>query len=344
MREHATSQPTMQDVARLAGVSSKTVSNVINSHPNVSAATKTRVEGAIAQLGYKLNLAARNLRSGRSGVIGLAIPSLTVAYFAELAEAAITAAEQYGLVVQIERTGSLERERALLDSPRLQHIDGLIFNPMDHHAEELRSVDLTVPTIVLGDHPVGGATIHISTDQRAAAALATEQLLLTGRRRIAAIGARSEDTHGGAAQRLDGYRSVLRRAGIAWDDALIVEADPWNQVNGATAMLELLGRGVSFDAVFAFNDSLALGAMRALGDAGRRVPADVAVIGIDNIAESKYSLPSLTTVDLGSRQIAETAVRLLAEQFAHDAQPSPQRLLVDFTLVPRESTAIRTES
>lgn len=331
-------QPTMQDVARLAGVSSKTVSNVINDRPYVSAETRERVERAIAELDYKLNLAARNLRSGRSGVIGLAVPSLTVAYFAELAEAAIVAAESHGLVVQIERTGSLERERALLASPRLQHIDGLILNPMDHSAEELETVELTLPTVVLGDHPVGGAAVHISTDQRAAAALATEHLLLTGRRRIAVIGARHGDRHGSAALRLEGYRSVIERAGIAFDPDLVVEANPWTQLNGSSAMRELLARDVDFEAVFAFNDSLALGAMRALGDAGRTVPRDVAVIGIDNIAESEYSIPSLTTIDLGNRRTAEMAVRLLAEQLASHAAPQ-QRLLVDFGLVLRESTA-----
>ena len=331
-------QATMRDVARLAGVSSKTVSNVINDRPYVSAETRERVEHAIAQLGYKLNLAARNLRSGRSGVIGLAVPSLTVVYFAELAEAAIAAAEEHGLVVQIERTGSLERERALLSSPRLQHIDGLILNPMDHSVEELATVALSVPTIVLGDHPVGGASVHISTDQRAAAALATEQLVLTGRRRIAAIGARSGDRFGSAGQRFEGYASVLARAGLPLDPELVVEADPWTQLDGAAAMRELLARGAEFDAVFAFNDSLALGAMRALGDAGRRVPQDVAVIGIDNIAESEYSLPSLTTVDLGNRRIAETAVRMLAEQLASEEPPAPQRLQMDFSIVLREST------
>ncbi|MFT4260466.1 LacI family DNA-binding transcriptional regulator [Microbacterium sp.] len=331
-------QATMQDVARLAGVSPKTVSNVINDRPYVSAQTRDRVERAITQLGYKLNLAARNLRSGRSGVIGLAVPSLSVSYFAELAEAVVAAAEEHGLVVQIERTGSLERERALLASPRLQHIDGLILNPMDHIAEELESARLSLPMVVLGDHSVGGAAVHISSDQRAAATLATEQLVLTGRRRIAAIGARREDRHGSAGLRFEGYRSVIERAGGLVDPALIVEADPWTQLTGAAAMRQLLQRGVDFDAVFAFNDNLALGAMRALGDAGRRVPEDVAVIGIDNIADAEYSLPSLSTVDLGRRQIAATAVSLLAEQLAADSPPAPRRVMVDFSLVLREST------
>ncbi|MDR7187138.1 DNA-binding LacI/PurR family transcriptional regulator [Microbacterium trichothecenolyticum] len=328
----------MQDVARLAGVSTKTVSNVINGRPYVAAETRRKVEAAIDALDYKLNLAARNLRSGRSGVIGLAVPSLSVAYFAELAEATVAAAEEQGLVVQIERTGSVARERALLNSPRLQHIDGLILNPMDHGAEELESVQLSVPTVVLGDHAVGGAVVHVSTDQRAAAALATEHLLLTGRRRIAVIGARSSDSRGSAALRFDGYRSVLERAGIPIERDLIAEADPWIQINGATAMRELLRGGAKFDAVFAFNDSLALGAMRALDDAGLHVPGDVAVIGIDNTAEASYSIPSLSTVDLGRQRIAETAVAALTEQMISNERPVPRRVLVDFTLLAREST------
>ena len=107
----------MQDVARLAGVSTKTVSNVINARPYVSAETRRKVEAAIDALDYKLNLAARNLRSGRSGVIGLAVPSLSVAYFAELAEATIAAAEEHGLVVQIERTGSIDSRAGAAQQP-----------------------------------------------------------------------------------------------------------------------------------------------------------------------------------------------------------------------------------
>lgn len=121
---------------------------------------------------------------------------------------------------------------------------------------------------------------------------------------------------------------MLERAGIAIERDLIAEADPWIQVNGASAMRELLERGAEFDAVYAFNDSLALGAMRALDDAGLRVPGDVAVIGIDNTDEAAYSIPSLSTVDLGRQRIAETAVAALTDQMNSSERPAPQRVLV----------------
>jgi DNA-binding LacI/PurR family transcriptional regulator len=331
--------PTMQDVARLAGVSTKTVSNVINDRPYVSAETRDRVHAAITQLDYKLNLAARNLRSGRSGVIGLAVPTLTVAYFAELAEAVIAAAEQHQLAVQIARTGDAAREREFLASARLQHVDGLILSPMDHRSEELDAVDLSVPTVVLGDHPVGGAAVYVSSDQRAAAELATSHLIRIGRRCIAALGARSSVPGGAGALRLQGYRDALHTAGIPYDPALVVEADVWDRADGASAMRQLIDRGVAFDSVFAFNDSLALGAMRTLDDNGLGVPHDVSVIGIDNVAEARYSIPSLTTVDLGGQAIAETAVRLLAEQLTDPEAIAEHRIMIDFALVERESTA-----
>ncbi|WP_309103872.1 LacI family DNA-binding transcriptional regulator [Microbacterium sp.] len=329
----------MLDVARLAGVSTKTVSNVVNGNGYVSSATRERVESAIRSLDYRVNLAGRALRSGRSGVIGLAIPSLSVAYFAELAERVIVAAEEFGLVVQIERTGSLERERSFLASSRVHHLDGLVFNPMDHWSDDLGSVELPVPTVILGDHAVGPGVVHVSTDQTAAAQLATRHLLDIGRRRIAAIGARSADPRHAASLRFAGYGRALAAAGIGIDSALVVEADQWSQVNGALAMRELLSRDVPFDAAIAFNDSLAFGAMRTLEEAGRHVPADVAIIGIDNIAESEFSIPSLSTVDLGTMQIAETAVQALVRQLNSDDPTPPERVPIDFRLVRRESTA-----
>ncbi|WP_102192995.1 LacI family DNA-binding transcriptional regulator [Microbacterium aurantiacum] len=330
---------TMQDVARLAGVSAKTVSNVVNGTGYVSTTTRSRVESAIRSLDYKLNLAGRTLRSGRSGVIGLAVPSLSVAYFAELAERVIAAAEAFGLVVQIERTGSVDRERSFLASARVHHLDGLIFNPSDHLADELTSVALPVPTVILGEHAVGPGAVHVSSDQSAAARVATQHLLDVGRRQIVAIGARIVDPRHAASLRFAGYRHALDAAGVAFDPELVCEADPWNQMNGANAARELLATGTRFDAVVAFNDSLALGAMRALEEAGLRVPADVAIIGIDNIAESEFSIPSLSTVDLGSTQIAEEAVRALVDQLGTDGPAEPRHVVVDFRLVTRESTA-----
>ncbi|WP_243399186.1 LacI family DNA-binding transcriptional regulator [Cryobacterium zongtaii] len=326
----------MQDVARLAGVSPKTVSNVINGHRYLSEATRERVEKAIIELDYQLNLAARNLRSGRSGVIGLAVPALSVAYFAELAEEVIAAAERHDLVVLVERTGSLERERAFLKSPRLQHIDGLILNPMDGASVDGERYSLSVPLVLLGDQVTKGPTDHIIVDQVAASQAATRHLLEGGRRRIAVIGAHDSGEDASARMRLEGYRSALQEHKIGFDPQLVVNADPWHRANGAKAARELIDRGAKFDAIFAFNDALALGAMRVLQEVGVRVPVDVAIVGFDNLDESAYSVPSLTTIDPGRSQIAESAVQFLVDQIG--GKKEPRQLLAKYELIRRESS------
>lgn len=328
---------TMQDVARLAGVSTKTVSNVLNDYPHVSARMRARVEAAVEELGYRMNVAARSLRSGRSGVIGLALPALSVAYFAELAEQVIRAAEREGFVVVVEQTGTMAREHALFASARMEYLDGLIFNPVDETAadEPARITDLgEMPVILLGDHQIGADAPRVSTDQKAAAAAATELLLARGRRRVLAVGSRPGDT---ARLRLAGYHEALRSAGVATGQELVLSASMWNRRTGAELIAEALSCGLQFDAVFAFNDALALGAIRALQDAGMRVPDDVAVVGFDNLDEAEYSVPSLTSIDPGRAKIAETAVALLVNMIRGEGR-SPAMTNLPFQVVEREST------
>lgn len=333
----STMSTTMQDVARLAGVSTKTVSNVLNDYPHVSARMRARVEAAVEELGYRMNVAARSLRSGRSGVIGLALPALSVAYFAELAEQVIHAAEREGFVVVVEQTGTIAREHALFASARMEYMDGLIFNPVDETAadEPARITDLgEMPVILLGDHQIGADAPRVSTDQEAAAAAATELLLARGRRRVLSIGSRPGDT---ARLRLAGHLQALRSAGVAPEADLVLEAAAWNRRTGAELVTAALSRGLQFDAVFAFNDALALGAMRALQDAGLDVPEDVAVVGFDNLDEGEYSVPSLTSVDPGRAKIADTAVALLVDMIRGKGS-TPAMTKLPFHLVEREST------
>lgn len=327
----------MQDVARVAGVSPKTVSNVMNDHPHVSAQTRARVEAAITQLGYQMNVAARSLRLGRSGVLGLALPKLSVTYFAELAEQVIAAAEEEGLVVVIEQTGSIEREHALFSSARLKHLDGLIFNPIDATSDErVRSEDLgDMPVVLLGDHQIGATAWRVSTDQPAAARAATTHLIDKGCHRILTLGNRVGDT---AQLRLAGYRTALAERGLDFDPELVADAPSWDRRSGAEVAAAALKRGVKFDGIFAFNDALAFGAMRALQDAGLNVPRDVAVIGFDNLDDAQFSVPSLTSVDPGRGEIARAAVELLVGRI-RNGEGQPEVIRPPFQLIERESTA-----
>lgn len=341
------SSPTIHDVARVAGVSIKTVSNVINDYPHVRPETRRKVQEAIEQLDYRPNLSARGLRSGRTGVIGLAVPELRQNYFAELADAVIRAAERRQLGVVVEQTGGdRQREIEVLSGRRVRLTDGLLFSPMALGQGDRELLNTGFPVVLLGERIFGGPTDHVTMHNGSSARAAVEHLISIGRRRIAVIGAHPDGKEEvrSADLRVRGYRAALEAAGIAINPKLIRVAAPWHRENGAEAMRELLADGVPFDGLFALNDTLALGALRALGEAGRKVPDDVAVIGFDNIDESSYSVPSLSSVDPGRETIAATAVDLLLERITEKPETAvPPRLIKpEFRIVARESTGART--
>ena len=328
---------TLKDVALRAGVSIKTVSNVIHDHPHIRPATRERVERAIEELGYTPNQTARNLRSGRTGVIALAVPDLALSYFAELAGLVIGEAERLGLSVQVEQTGGTrEREIELLRAPRLRMTDGLLFSPLEMSQDDAAQLRVDYPLVLLGERIFDGPTDHVTMRNTDAARAATEFLVERGRRRIALVGAHEGEIIGSAGLRLAGYREALEIHGIDWDEALVAPAGAWHRVDGLRATRDLIASGVDFDGLFALNDTLAFGALRALEEAGRSVPADVAVVGFDAVDESAFSIPALTTVDPGREWIAQQAVRRLAQRI-DDPGLDVQTMLADYRVLVRES-------
>ncbi|RMI09145.1 LacI family DNA-binding transcriptional regulator [Cellulomonas triticagri] len=329
----------MHDVAAMAGVSIKTVSNVINGYPYIRPETKERVEAAIAELGYQVNISARNLRQGRTGMIGLAVPELSLPYFAELADSVIRAAEQHGLIVLIEQTNaSRERELEVLSGQRRHLTDGLIFSPLALGTEDRAHFAVDFPLVLLGERIFGGPADHVTMSNVDAARAATQHLIATGRRRIALIGAHEGETVGSAALRQRGYEQALTDAGLPVDPALIGEAGLWHRSTGADAMARMLDTGTEIDAVFGLNDALAIGALHVLHDRGVVVPDEVAVIGFDDIEDAAYASPPLSSVAPGREQIAATAVDLLLARVAGTAPAEHVEVITDFEVVTREST------
>ncbi|MCK0117440.1 LacI family transcriptional regulator [Isoptericola sp. S6320L] len=330
---------TMHDVARRAGVSIKTVSNVVNAYPHIRPETRRRVQEAIDDLGYRLNTTARNLRQGRTGMIGLALPELSLPYFAELADSVMRAAEARGVVVLIEQTGAQrERELQALDSAQRRLTDGLLFSPLALEPEETEKLEVDYPMVLLGERMFGPVD-HVTMANVEASRAATLHLIERGCRRIAAIGAHPGETMGSARLRYDGYRKALAEAGVPFDPRLVVEAGLWHRATGAEAMSTLLDSGVPFDGVFGMNDALALGALHVLHARGVSVPHDVAVMGFDDVDDARYSEPLLSTIDPGREQIAQTAVDLLLDRIG-GSTVEPRRVVAEFQVVARESSLL----
>ena len=266
---------TIHDVARMAGVSIKTVSNVLNGYASIRPATKQRVLEAIESLDWTPNLTARGLRSGRTGLINLIIPDLRNAYFAELSDVLMEAADAQGLSVIVAQTrGQRRRELDLLRGPRAQMVDGILFSPLalgDQDTPLLATVK--TPMVLLGERILDGPKDLVTMHNVEGARAATRHLLDQGRRRILAFGSDASLLNGSANLRLIGYRQALEDAGVPYDPALTVDVVSWLRSTGAAAMRSFLEQGIAFDGVVAFNDLIALGShARPAGGGGPDPP------------------------------------------------------------------------
>lgn len=347
MNRRRTGAVTMHEVAARAGVSIKTVSNVVNGYPYIRAATRERVEQAIADLGYQVNLVARNLRQGRTGIIGLAVPQLSLPYYAELADSVIRAADRRGLTVLIEQTGGVrERELELLRGHRRHLTDGLLCAPLALAPGDAAVLDgAGHPLVLLGERTFDAPVDHVTMSNVEGARAATGHLLDLGRRRIGVLGGAPGAVAGAAALRVQGYAAALEARGVPFDPRLLVEGGLWRRASGAQSMAHLLDADLGVDAVLGLSDALALGALHTLHLRRVDVPGQVAVVGFDDIEEAAFSTPTLSTVRPGREQIATTAVDLLVERIeGHDAGAPPRRVVADFVLVPRESTLGRASA
>ncbi|WP_037353155.1 LacI family DNA-binding transcriptional regulator [Amycolatopsis orientalis] len=331
---------TLRDVADRAQVSVRTVSNVVSGYEHVSAKMRQRVLRAIEELGYVPNPVARTLRTGKTGLLSLVVPEIDVPYFSQLAREVIDAAAGLGFQVMIDQTGhDHERERQLLrGGGRRNLFDGMLFAPLAT-SDELRDVDpaRSSPLILLGEHVFDQRFDHVAIDNVLAAHDATKHLLDRGRTRIAAIGAQPKQTYATPLQRTEGFRKALAERGLEPVNALQRTAAHYGRADGYAAATSLLRKSPPPDAIFCYSDLLAMGAMRAVFDAGLRVPEDVAIIGIDDIEEGRYSRPSLSTVSLDTPFIARTAVARLAARIEDPGLPA-EEFIAPHTLLAREST------
>jgi DNA-binding LacI/PurR family transcriptional regulator len=322
----------MADVAAEAGVSVMTVSRVLNEFPGVADETRRRVERAIARLGYQANTAARILAGGRSGVIGVIAveseqfgPSHTLFGI----EAAARTSGQTLSFVTMAPSG--EDMAATLDRLRASHVDGVIVvAPVREVVEATTRIQGDLPVVVVGGDPtIGSPTVTI--DQEAGARRATQHLLDLGHRTVHHIAGPKNWID--ATARTRGWSETLRAAGVRRPRPLIGD---WSAAGGC-ARGARLARDPEVTAVFAANDQTALGVIRAILEAGRRVPDDVSVVGFDDTPESAYFAPALTTIRQDFGEVGRRCVSLL-----HDLMEGAEgngHLVVPTDLIVRESTA-----
>jgi DNA-binding LacI/PurR family transcriptional regulator len=305
----------LKDVADLAGVSMKTVSNVVHDYEHVSVAMRDKVQSAIDELGYRPNLTARRLATGKTGMIALAIPEIDQFYFAEMARHIGEEAGRHGYRILVEQTlNDVEAERAVIRDREEGLVDGVIFQPARIDTLEIARLRPGTPLVLLGEAARPVNTDHVMIDNTRAARDGVEMLLRAGRRRIAFLatvrGDITESTH----LRLLGYQEALLAAGIGLDAHLVLQSDGFSLEDGVRAISSAIAGGVEFDAVLCRDDLFAMAALRGLQLAGRRVPADVSVLGWDDTAVARYSTPALSSVSPDKQALAATAFALLEDR------------------------------
>jgi LacI family transcriptional regulator len=336
-------RPTSADVAAMAGVSRTTVSFVLNHRADVKipAGTRQRVVDAATQLGYQPNASARQLAGGRSHVLALVLHQspeqvASDAVLAETLRGLSAAARAGGFRVMVELLTPEGPEATYSSLLRAQHADGLIVSgPRSDDPSLQELVRDGFPVVLQGSFP-DISILSVDVDNVAGARGAVEHLLSLGHRRIACI-TNARLVYTAAQERLAGYRAALAAAGIAYEPILVAEAD-FDAPSGHAAMAELLAR-TTFDAAFIASDVVALGAIGALRQAGRRVPDDISIVGFDDIPLAAYFDPPLTTVRLPAFELGQAAGRALLERLADRA--NPHRTLLPTELIVRGSTARR---
>ncbi len=327
----------LEEIGRLAGVSRSTVSRVVNGEPNVSAEAKRRVEEVIQETGYRPHAAARSLASNRTGVVGLVIASAASTlfddpYFGRLILGVTGATNSMGTTLALFLFDQESDEHSII--PRVVNsgmVDGVVVTAThtgDPVIEHLRRADM--PFVVVGRPDDGRARYSVDADNRGGAVAAARHLVDQGYERLGLIAPPSNSTAG--IDRRDGFLDGLSEVGLGIDGRM--QEGDWSEESGRLAMRELLASEP--DAVFVASDRMAVGALRAIREAGLSCPDDVAVVGFDGLLPADQTVPRLTSVVQPVAEVGERAARLLHAVIDGSAA-GPEHVVLPTELLVRES-------
>jgi LacI family transcriptional regulator len=335
-------RPTIRDIASLAGVSIATVSRVLNERPEVSAETRQRVLEVVSEQGFSARWSARALSNGTTGLVAMTIPVVHAEYFANILSGVAEALHERDMrIVLFSTQHEPARELRLFERLRTGTVDGaIIMLPSERSPQLLRLMRSGQPLVVVDDRePIDPLIPVVSAAHATGAREATEHLLGLGHRRIGAITGPGEWVAN--KERLSGYHSALAAAHVARDRALEIESD-FQREGGYTAAQQLLALPEPPTAIFAFNDNLAVGTMRAAVERGLRIPEDLSVVGFDDSDQSTVVTPQLTTVRQPLVEMGRMAASLLLRQL-HQHSSEALRVELATKLVVRASTGAPRE-
>jgi LacI family transcriptional regulator len=331
----------MKDIARELGVSVVTVSKVLRHHSDIGEETRERVLKRMKELNYRPNLAARTLVTGRSFTVGLVVPDLVHPFFSEVARGLSRTLRKKGysvLIASSEEDGELEQQE--IEQLVARRVDALIVASARGTGDPLRYIEEQKTPYVLIDRQFSGlAANFVGVDDEAVGDLATTHLIEIGCRRIAHIRGPEVST---AIGRLAGYRRALARARLPSGPEFVIagrSADDAGDVSGYEAMGKLLALSPAPDGIFCYNDPVAMGAMKAILEAGRRIPEDIAVIGCGNVHYAGLLRVPLSSIDQESASIGERAAKLALSLVESKAPSNPKTILLEPKLVLRASTS-----
>lgn len=311
---------TLRDVAEYAGVSPKTVSNVVNHWPYITDETRQKVQKAIDELGYRPDSLATSLRTGRTKTIGVVIPDITNPFFGQVVRGCEDVLYAAGYNIFLCNTSEDQRkEQGYLAMLVDRGVDGLLLFGARSDAKTLSAIVHDTIPIVAEDCPVPHAnTTVIDIENVVGARLATEHLIAEGHTRIGHLGGPLQRT--AAEKRMQGYQQALEHAGIAYDRSLIYQCTP-SLRGGFRSALRMLQEQKP-TALFCYNDLIAVGALIAARQLGFRVPTNLAIVGFDDIALASLVEPALTTIRVRQYLMGRTASELLLERLSGAESPA----------------------
>lgn len=327
----------IREVARLAGVSVATVSNVLNRPELVAASTRQRVESAIDELRFVRNESARTLRVGRSRTVGLVVLDIANPFFTDIARGVESFADEHDLLVTLCNSGEdVERERSHLNHLQQQRARGVLITPVEDGGDPLRQLVASGTPVVLVDRTGGADTCSVAVDDVHGGRLAGEHLLLEGHRRLAFIG--GPLTLAQVRDRREGIEAAVALTDNA--SLLVVETSALTVAGGRSAAGALLKtpRASRVTAVFCANDLLALGVLQECTRNGVRVPEDLAVVGYDDIDFAAAAAVPLSSIAQPREELGRTAAEMLFDEVEHAERHQHRQIVFQPTLVVRESS------